>query len=161
MPGATLLTQQLNNFIRSLREQGILDFHFEELKELESDTPCLVVEAITMFLRDADCSIAELLRTLGAPLINYTRVTEIAFQLKGSSSSVGGCRMAHACCELRDASEAYSKERNSFFGKCYAFRSLSGFDRVRREYLVLRENLNQILQMEQAINAFEPRRRHQ
>ncbi|KAI5322634.1 PREDICTED: histidine-containing [Prunus dulcis] len=150
MPGATLLTQQLNNFIRSLREQGILDFHFEELKELESDTPCLVVEAITMFLRDADCSIAELLRTLGAPLINYTRVTEIAFQLKGSSSSVGGCRMAHACCELRDASEAYSKER-----------SLSGFDRVRREYLVLRENLNQILQMEHAINAFEPRRRRQ
>ncbi|PQQ10349.1 histidine-containing phosphotransfer protein 2-like isoform X2 [Prunus yedoensis var. nudiflora] len=141
MPGATLLTQQLNNFIRSLREQGILDFHFEELKELESDTPYLVVEAITMFLRDADCSIAELLRTL---------VTEITFQLKGSSSSVGGCRMAHACCELRDASEAYSKER-----------SLSGFDRVRREYLVLRENLNQILQMEHAINAFEPRRRHQ
>ncbi|BBH01599.1 hypothetical protein Prudu_011905 [Prunus dulcis] len=99
----------------------------------------------------------------GAPLINYTRVTEIAFQLKGSSSSfdpsefnidaiqcirhcsVGGCRMAHACCELRDASEAYSKERvieDSSLGQFFD----KGFDRVRREYLVLRENLNQILQ---------------
>ncbi|PQQ12621.1 histidine-containing phosphotransfer protein 2-like isoform X2 [Prunus yedoensis var. nudiflora] len=158
MPGATLLTQQLNNFIRSLREQGILDFHFEELKELESDTPYLVVDAITMFLRDADCSIAELLRTLGAPLINYSRVTEIAFQLKGSSSRTLIPFSAFGIAVLVVA--GWPMPVVSFEMQVKHIPK-KGFDRVRREYLVLRENLNQILQMEHAINAFEPRRRHQ
>ncbi|BFG34656.1 hypothetical protein CerSpe_209320 [Prunus speciosa] len=146
----TRLEQQLKSFIRSLREQGILDHRFNQMKELENETPGLVMEVITLVLRDGDAGIEELTRNLRERDINYPKVADLAHKLKGIGSSVGGCRMAHACCELRDASEAYSKER-----------SLSGFDRVRREYLVLRENLNQILQMEHAINAFEPRRRHQ
>ncbi|XP_068337518.1 histidine-containing phosphotransfer protein 2-like [Pyrus communis] len=150
MAGTTPLTEQLNNFVRSLQEQGILDYHFDEMKELESQTPCLVIEALTMFLRDADAAIADLFRLLGAPLINYPKVTEIAYQLKGSSASIGGCRMADACCVLRNASVAFNKDG------CF-----TGFDMVRREYLQLQESLNHILQMEHAIKAIEPRRRSQ
>ncbi|CAL8999889.1 unnamed protein product [Prunus brigantina] len=146
----TRLEQQLKSFILSLREQGILDHRFNQMKELENETPGLVMEVITLVLRDGDAGIEELTRNLRERDINYPKVADLAHKLKGIGSSVGGCRVSAACVELRQASNAKNKQR-----------CLADFDAVKREYLVLRESLNHILQMERTINADEPKRRRE
>ncbi|CAN6557180.1 unnamed protein product [Malus baccata var. baccata] len=149
---AAQLTQQLIDFIRSLREQGILDDRFDQIKELEDENPGLVVEVLTVAIRSADFTIDELEKKLSGTVIDYSKVRELTHKLKGISASysVGGCRVAAACIELREAYVANNKER------CVA-----GFDVVKREYLVLRENLNHILQIEREINANKPKSRLQ
>ncbi|KAM0996805.1 hypothetical protein ACFX13_006803 [Malus domestica] len=151
---AAQLTQQLIDFIRSLREQGILDDRFDQIKELEDENPGLVVEVLTVAIRSADFTIDELEKKLSGTVIYYSKVRELTHKLKGISASVGGCRVAAACIELREAYVANNKER------CVA-----GFDVVKREYLVLRENLNHILQsavqIEREINANKPKSRRQ
>ncbi|KAI5322633.1 hypothetical protein L3X38_031705 [Prunus dulcis] len=107
----TRLEQQLKNFIRSLREQGILDHRFNQMKELENATPGLVMEVITLVLRDGDAGIEELTRNLRQRDINYPKVADLAHKLKGIGSSVGGCRVSAACVELRQASNAKNKQR--------------------------------------------------
>ncbi|KAB2606536.1 histidine-containing phosphotransfer protein 1-like [Pyrus ussuriensis x Pyrus communis] len=134
---AAQLTQQLIDFIRSLREQGILDDRFDQIKELEDENPGLVVEVLTVAIRSADFTIDELEKKLSGTVIDYSKVKELTLKLKGISASVGGCRVAAACIELQEAYVANNKER------CVA-----GFDVVKSEYLVLRENLNHILQAE-------------
>ncbi|XP_068339044.1 histidine-containing phosphotransfer protein 2-like [Pyrus communis] len=151
---AAQLTQQLIDFIRSLREQGILDDRFDQIKELEDENPGLVVEVLTVAIRSADFTIDELEKKLNGTVIDYSKVRELTLKLKGISASVGGCRVAAACIELREAYVANNKER------CVA-----GFDVVKREYLILRENLNHILQsavqIEREINANKPKSRRQ
>ncbi|XP_008227477.1 PREDICTED: histidine-containing phosphotransfer protein 2-like [Prunus mume] len=120
------------------------------MKELENETPGLVMEVITLVLRDGDTGIEELTRNLRERDINYPKVADLAHKLKGIGSSVGGCRVSAACVELRQASNAKNKQR-----------CLADFDAVKCEYLVLRESLNHILQMERTINADEPKRRHE
>ncbi|XP_048444620.1 histidine-containing phosphotransfer protein 1-like [Pyrus x bretschneideri] len=140
----TRLEQQLYDFTRSLQEQGILDDRFDQLKELDNETPGLAVEVIAIFIRDADYGIEGLERKLfrSKTVLNYPKVTDLTHKLKGISASVGGCRVAAACSELRESSLAYNKE------KCFA-----DFDVVKREYIYLREKLHQILEMERTIIA--------
>ncbi|XP_034218874.1 histidine-containing phosphotransfer protein 2-like [Prunus dulcis] len=106
------LSQQLEELISSLQEQGILTDYFYELRGLQDDNnPRLVDEIITIFLRVAEDYRAELTRNLNA------------------------CgRVALACQELVDASEANNKEG-----------CLVALDNVNREYLVAKENLNRIV----------------
>nr|XP_028945193.1 histidine-containing phosphotransfer protein 2-like [Malus domestica] len=133
---------------------GILDDRFDQIKELEDENPGLVVEVLTVAIRSADFTIDELEKKLSGTVIYYSKVRELTHKLKGISASVGGCRVAAACIELREAYVANNKER------CVA-----GFDVVKREYLVLRENLNHILQsavqIEREINANKPKSRRQ
>ncbi|KAG6678901.1 hypothetical protein I3842_14G105000 [Carya illinoinensis] len=147
----TDLRQQLRNYIQSSHEQGILDETFDLVKNLESDgNPQFLSEIFSMFCHDAENGIAELARFLDEPVIDYENVSAFAHQLKGSSSSVGGNRMVLACCELRQACSNKTKEG------CF-----EAFDKVKREYCILRDNLNFIAQMEKTILTNEARRRSQ
>ncbi|ONI01136.1 hypothetical protein PRUPE_6G123700 [Prunus persica] len=135
------LSQQLEELISSLQEQGILTDYFDELRGLQDDNnPRLVDEIITIFLRVAEDYRAELTRNLSEPDVNYSEVHKLATWFKGSTTSNACGRVALACQELVDASEAKNKEG-----------CLVALEAVNREYLVAKENLNRIVGMEREI----------
>ncbi|KAL6203091.1 hypothetical protein ACLB2K_026794 [Fragaria x ananassa] len=74
------------------------------------------------------------------PAVNYQRVNYLAGKLKGSSMCIGGSQIADVCAELCDASEANHRE---------ACKELCGV--VKREYSTLKDSLNKIVKLEQAI----------
>ncbi|KAI5322643.1 hypothetical protein L3X38_031715 [Prunus dulcis] len=101
--------------------------------------PCFVANLITTFLGDAENILAQLSTYLSAEdpdEVNYPRVATLALTLKGSSSSVGGCRMALSCW------------------------CIIVLDLVNQQFLILREILNHIVQMERAIHENEVKRRN-
>ncbi|KAF5727518.1 putative Histidine-containing phosphotransfer protein [Tripterygium wilfordii] len=148
MLGASI-KEQLTNFIRSLNERGLLDHHFDLALELQTEeNPQFVSELISMFCRDAEVSIAELTTLLDQPLVDYTKAITFVHQLKGSSSSIGGCRMTLASGELRQASDKRNKER-----------CIEALYKVKQEYQILKENLSIIAQMQNAIQANERSKR--
>ncbi|KAM0996800.1 hypothetical protein EV1_006797 [Malus domestica] len=80
------LEHQLYDFTRSLQDHGILDDRFDQLKELDKETPGLAVEVIAMFIRDADYGIEGLERKLSKPVLNHPKVTDLTHKLKGISA---------------------------------------------------------------------------
>uniref|UniRef100_A0A2N9FK94 Histidine-containing phosphotransfer protein n=1 Tax=Fagus sylvatica TaxID=28930 RepID=A0A2N9FK94_FAGSY len=145
------LRQQLQNYIESMHEQGILDHNFHNVQDLQNEeNPHFVLEVVTMFCNDAENGIAQLARYLDELVVDYPKVTGLSHQLRGSSSSVGGHRMALACRELRRASDVNNKEG------CF-----EALGRVRHEYRILRDNLNNISQMERSIITNAARRGQQ
>ncbi|XP_040992563.1 histidine-containing phosphotransfer protein 1-like isoform X2 [Juglans microcarpa x Juglans regia] len=122
--------------------QGILDHNFENVQNLQcQENPHFVLEIIEMFCRDAEISIAEMTKYVDEPVVDYAKVTCFIHQLKGSSSSVGGCRIVVACRELRKASENKMKER-----------CIEACNKIKREYFIVRDNLNAIAKMERSIH---------
>lgn len=87
-----------------------MDNRFDQLKELDKETPGLAVEVIAMFIRDADYGIEGLERKLyfssifkfnyflyiltdlgefsfrSKPILNYPKVTDLTHKLKGISA---------------------------------------------------------------------------
>ncbi|KAI5322636.1 PREDICTED: histidine-containing [Prunus dulcis] len=147
------LGQELKELVSSLQDQGILDEQFDQMKAVQNEqNPCFVVNLITTFLGDAENILAQLRTYLSAEdpdEVNYPQVATLALTLKGSSSSVGGCRMALACSQLRDVSDVNDHEG------CIIF-----LDLINQQFLILRENLNHIVQMERAIHENEVKRRN-
>ncbi|KAH9660054.1 Histidine-containing phosphotransfer protein 5 [Citrus sinensis] len=108
----TSLQQELNNFVRSLREQGILDHNFDTLSRIQNDqSPLFVTEVINLFTRDAENAITQARDSLQEPSVDYDKLIAAVHQLRGASSSIGGCRVALACRELRSAIDDKDKER--------------------------------------------------
>ncbi|XP_022730057.1 histidine-containing phosphotransfer protein 1-like [Durio zibethinus] len=144
----TTLSQQLRNYIQTMHDQGILDHHFDHVKSLQNEeNPQFVMEVISMFSHDAEIGISQATEFLNC-VVDFAKVICFVHQLKGSSSSIGGQRMAMACRELRHACDIRSKER-----------CLEIFGRLKQEYNTLHECLNTISQMERTIIANETRRR--
>ncbi|XP_021802054.1 histidine-containing phosphotransfer protein 2-like [Prunus avium] len=81
------LSQQLEELISSLQEQGILTDYFDDIKELQDEiNPRFVDEIITIFLRVAEDYRAELTRNLSEPDVNYPEVNKLAIRFKSSST---------------------------------------------------------------------------
>ncbi|VVA26057.1 PREDICTED: histidine-containing [Prunus dulcis] len=142
MAGRTDIAEQLKELISSLKEQGILDEKFDEVMRRLKDerNPRFAVEIINHFYGDAENNLAELTYLSVVPIIDYPQLSNVALNLKEACSSFGCSRMAIACGELRDASEAKNKEG------CHMV-----LEHIRREYAVLQKNLNQIAQLDRAI----------
>ncbi|XP_059431233.1 histidine-containing phosphotransfer protein 2-like [Corylus avellana] len=137
----TDLRAQLNNFIKAMHDQGILDEHFEHVKGLQNEyNPYFVLEIVSIFCRDAENVIAEVTKFLDEPVVDYVKTIGLVHQLRGGSSSLGGSRMAIACRELRQATQDNKKE------EC-----LQALEKVKREFSTLHEKLNVISQMERTI----------
>ncbi|GAY59805.1 hypothetical protein CUMW_197310 [Citrus unshiu] len=131
----TSLQQELNNFVRSLREQGILDHNFDTLSRIQNDqSPLFVTEVINLFTRDAENAITQARDSLQEPSVDYDKLIAAVHQLRGASSSIGGCRVALACRELRSAIDDKDKER------CNEI-----LQRIVEEYQTLHVNLAHIL----------------
>ncbi|XP_044483795.1 histidine-containing phosphotransfer protein 2-like [Mangifera indica] len=141
--------QQLRNLLRSMHDQGILDHHFENVRRLQAHgNPHFLTEVITMFVNDADGSMGEITRLINQPELDYETLGQYLHQLRGSSASIGGCRMANACREFRQAVDARDKER-----------CINGFHGIRHEYRDLRACFDSILQIQRSIIEYENRRR--
>ncbi|XVF19748.1 hypothetical protein REPUB_Repub11eG0137500 [Reevesia pubescens] len=108
----TTHAQELKNYIQAMHDQGILDHHFDHVKSLQNEeNPQFVVEVISMFSHDAQIVIAQLTTFLNAAVVDFAKAISFVHQLKGSSSSIGGQRMALACRELRHACDNRKMER--------------------------------------------------
>ncbi|ESR37538.1 Histidine-containing phosphotransfer protein 5 [Citrus sinensis] len=146
----TSLQQELNNFVRSLREQGILDHNFDTLSRIQNDqSPLFVTEVINLFTRDAENAITQARDSLQEPSVDYDKLIAAVHQLRGASSSIGGCRVALACRELRSAIDDKDKER------CNEI-----LQRIVEEYQTLHVNLAHILNLGRQILALQ-RGQHQ
>ncbi|KAE8037473.1 hypothetical protein FH972_010060 [Carpinus fangiana] len=147
MAGADNLRAQLNNYIKDMHDQGILDKHFEHVTTLQNEyNPYFVLEIVSIFCRDAENGIAEVKKFLDEPVVDYVKAIDYVHQLRGGSSSLGGNRMAIACHELRQATQNNKKE------EC-----LQALEKVKREFNTLREKLDLISQMERTILTNEGR----
>ncbi|KAL9416440.1 hypothetical protein AB3S75_039603 [Citrus x aurantiifolia] len=146
----TSLQQELNNFVRSLREQGILDHNFDTLSRIQNDqSPLFVTEVINLFTRDAENAITQARDSLQEPSVDYDKLIAAVHQLRGASSSIGGCRVALACRELRSAIDDKDKER------CNEI-----LQRIVEEYQTLHVNLAHIFNLGRQILALQ-RGQHQ
>ncbi|XP_044482049.1 histidine-containing phosphotransfer protein 4-like [Mangifera indica] len=149
MVGITL-EQQLRNLLRSLHDQGILDLNFENVRRARArwDSQCLI-EAVTALIDDLDVSMAETagLMNLDEPELDYETLDCYIHQLQERSASIGGCRMVVACRNSQQAIDAKDKAR-----------CVETFEQVKQEYQTLRDALNNFLQLERYIMAYENRR---
>ncbi|KAL4311182.1 hypothetical protein GQ457_01G038500 [Hibiscus cannabinus] len=137
----TSLSQQLENYIQTMHDQGILDYHFDHVKALQNEeNPRFLMEVISMFAHDAEAGIAHLTTLLNSAVVDFAKVISFVHQLKGSSSSIGGVRMALACRQIRHACDNMDKER-----------CLQLLERMKQEYNSLKECLNIIFEMERSI----------
>ncbi|XP_002529070.2 histidine-containing phosphotransfer protein 1 isoform X1 [Ricinus communis] len=149
MVGIDLMHQQ-RLFVRNLKQQGILDNHFDQVLEIRTvDNPRFVLEVISMFLNDADNCVSELNRLLNEAVVDYTQVVNYCHQLRGSSASIGARLVAVASRELRLATDEMDQHR-----------CLVAFDKLKDEYQNLKNNFNIITQIERTIVANHTRRRN-
>ncbi|KAG7950595.1 hypothetical protein I3843_13G122500 [Carya illinoinensis] len=120
---------------------GILDHNFENVQNLQGEeNPHFVLDIIDIFCRDAEICIEDMTKSVDEPVVDYAKVTGFIHLLKGSSSSVGGCRIVLACRELRKATESKTKER-----------CVEAVNNIKREFFTVRDNLNAIAKMERSI----------
>ncbi|PPR89408.1 hypothetical protein GOBAR_AA31267 [Gossypium barbadense] len=83
-------TQQLNDYIKTMHDQGILDDNFDQLLALRREqNPRFINELISMFTNDAEAYIAEI------------------------TNAIGGHRMYQACCECDELFLRVKEEFNT------------------------------------------------
>ncbi|KAF4378549.1 histidine-containing phosphotransfer protein 2-like [Cannabis sativa] len=135
-------SQQLVYFYRSKQEQGILDSDFDLLETCRVEgNPLFLSEIIDFFIKDTDEKMEELTRFMSVETddFNFSKIDQVAHNIKGCSASIGGCRVALACQEFHQACNHKSKE------EC-----LSIFRKVKQEYKILHDTLTQMRQMDKA-----------
>ncbi|MFQ6660345.1 hypothetical protein Gotur_028907 [Gossypium turneri] len=142
-------TQQLNDYIRTMHDQGILDDNFDQLLALRREqNPRFITELISMFTNDAEAYIAEITSALSLTEVDFSTIISKLHQLKGSTSGIGGHQMYQACCELRVAAEDGDKDR------CDEL-----FLRVKEEFNTLKQCFDSISEMRRNIISNGTRRR--
>ncbi|KAA3485824.1 histidine-containing phosphotransfer protein 1-like [Gossypium australe] len=142
-------TQQLNDYIRTMHDQGILDDKFDQLLALRREqNPRFINELISMFTNDAEACIAEITNALSLTEVDFSTIITKLHQLKGSTSGIGGHRMYQACCEFRVAAADGDKDR------CDEL-----FLRVKEEFNTLKQCFDSISEMRRNIISNGTRRR--
>ncbi|KAH1033687.1 hypothetical protein J1N35_045861 [Gossypium stocksii] len=169
-------TQQLNDYIRTMHDQGILDDNFDQLLVLRREqNPRFINELISMFTNDAEAYIAEITNALSLTEVDFSTIISKLHQLKGSTSGIGGHRMYQACCELRVAADDGDKDRSEFLmlinflfyifsfyllNIClYVVRCDELFLRVKEEFNTLKQCFDSISEMRRNIISNGTRRR--
>ncbi|KAK8545017.1 hypothetical protein V6N12_025871 [Hibiscus sabdariffa] len=96
--------QQLHDYVEHLHDQDILDQNYEHMRSLQRvENPEFVNEVLSTFYRDAPNYIAQITTLLRSDDVDYGKVKDVAHQLKGCASSVGGQRMTLVCHQFRNA----------------------------------------------------------
>ncbi|CAL1367113.1 unnamed protein product [Linum trigynum] len=136
-----ITSQQQAEFIQRMKDEETLDVNFDTVAGLRSpENPRFLVEIIDTFLAHSATVVARLESEINQPIPYYGDAVRDLFQLKGSSSSMGGGRVAAACLELRRACDDSNKPR-----------CLECLKKVKDEYQTLRDALNEISRMEMII----------
>ncbi|KAK9013924.1 hypothetical protein V6N11_005099 [Hibiscus sabdariffa] len=84
----TSLSQQLKNYIQTMHDQGMLDYHFDHVKALQNEeNPRFLMEVVSMFAHDAEAGIAHLTTLLNSAVVDFAKVISFVHQLKVEGSS--------------------------------------------------------------------------
>ncbi|XP_050228637.1 histidine-containing phosphotransfer protein 1-like [Mercurialis annua] len=139
------LKAQLNNFVQSLFDEGMLDGQFSQIQALKDESnPDFIVEVITTFCNDAERIISELTKHMSQQNVEFSNLESYVHQLKGSSSSIGAQRMKNACADLQQAFDDKNK------GRC-----LQALNIITCQYFLLRAKFETLVQLEKRILSIE------
>ncbi|XP_057968214.1 pseudo histidine-containing phosphotransfer protein 5-like [Malania oleifera] len=131
------LRQQVARIRQSLFDEGLVDKQFVQLEQLEdSNNPNFVEEIVTMFFRDSTKLFATVDEALSKTPLDIRKLERFVHQFKGSSASIGACKLRMECDELRE----YCKQRN--VEGCKA-----SFERMKGHHEALRNKLEAYFQM--------------
>ncbi|KAM0980542.1 hypothetical protein ACFX2A_013973 [Malus domestica] len=137
LPG---LKAQIKILVQSMLHEGMLDYQFTQLQELQdSNNPNFVAEIIKLFCDNTEQVITELEKYLCED-VDFCKLTPFVLQLHGSSSSIGARQMTLACADLRQASDDKNKE-----GCLHALR------RITHYYIELDHKFQTLIQLEKRI----------
>ncbi|XP_012066517.2 histidine-containing phosphotransfer protein 2-like [Jatropha curcas] len=135
------LKAQLNNFVKSMFDEEVLDRQFTQIQALQDESnPNFVAEVITSFCNDAERIITELNTYLAQPNVDFSNMESCVHQLKGSSSSIGAQRLKLACADLQQAFHDKNK------GGC-----LQALNTITHEYCLLGSKFETLIQLEKSI----------
>ncbi|XP_024029368.1 IQ domain-containing protein IQM3 [Morus notabilis] len=105
------LKQRLSEVIRSLEQEGYLDFHFRMAQSVKKFNGSFAfLELISTFRADCQSTLRVLRQELDQPIISFQDMELLCIKIKGSTSSIGVPRMTLACSDLRQAICNNSKE---------------------------------------------------
>ncbi|KAH7547768.1 hypothetical protein ACOSP7_033006 [Xanthoceras sorbifolium] len=137
------LSQQLIEIIRSMEADGVMDHRFRQVYTLkEVNGPFFFADLVSTFCSDSQITIRDMSLVLENPIVNYYDLEELCMKIKGGSSCIGACQMAHACGALRQAVNEKSKER------CAA-----AVEAIKIEYLRLEGRMSNVVQLERRIDS--------
>ncbi|KAJ6311392.1 hypothetical protein OIU77_013207 [Salix suchowensis] len=106
------LTEQLYDFIQSMEDDGIVDYHFKDRYNMkEANGPFLFIELIPTYISDSESTLEEMTTELDQPLVNFKHLEQLCTRLKGGTACIGACRVATSCGELRRAAIAKNKDK--------------------------------------------------
>ncbi|KAL2342974.1 hypothetical protein Fmac_004259 [Flemingia macrophylla] len=132
---------QLSDTFNSMKKEGLVDDHFTFVYSLKSNLEDpFYVEIIPEFCTEVREAIKLLAQIMDEQPLNYNRMKDYVYKIKGSSSSFGACRLAVACVGYERAIDAASKEG-----------CVQELKRVRREMSALEERLHDCLQIERKL----------
>ncbi|GAB2276869.1 hypothetical protein Dimus_011580 [Dionaea muscipula] len=98
------LIGRMQLIIMQLEQQGSLDFRFRDtiqLKEIQG--PNFFANLLPTFLNDTRTALRDLTKLMEAEFLNFEAVDQVAIKLRGATASIGLCRMARSCGDLRNA----------------------------------------------------------
>ncbi|GAB4855057.1 hypothetical protein Ancab_023639 [Ancistrocladus abbreviatus] len=108
------LIEQMEAIISELEREGSLDHHFRTSIALtDVNGRWFFANLLPTFMADTRSALRELTRHLETvpELVDFEAVMKLGIKLRGATSSIGACRMAEGCYNLRGAAAAKSYER--------------------------------------------------
>ncbi|KAK2634227.1 hypothetical protein Ddye_029019 [Dipteronia dyeriana] len=138
MANKEVTIEQLFDTIRTMEEEGLLDFHFRVNYSLnkEASDPYHFAELLSNFCSDSQITIRDMISQVLEQSVNYQELEELCLKIKGGSSCLGVCRMADACGALGEAVDERSKE------KC-----VEAVEAIKTEYLRVQDKINNIVRV--------------
>uniref|UniRef100_A0ACD6ADY2 Uncharacterized protein n=1 Tax=Avena sativa TaxID=4498 RepID=A0ACD6ADY2_AVESA len=126
---------------------GLLDDQFHQLQLLqERSTPNFVADVVKLFCEDGEQIIDELAKLLDKPCVDFDKVDAFVHQLGGRSASVGAQRVKNACVQFHEFIQ--EKSRDGCLKALYA---------LRNDFYDLRNKFQNLLQLEQQVQASYPK----
>ncbi|KAL2470006.1 Histidine-containing phosphotransfer protein 1 [Abeliophyllum distichum] len=137
------LQRSFLEYTAALFREGFLDSQFSQLYQLQDESnPEFVVEVVSLFFDDSERLINDLSRALDQTNVDFKKIDAHVHQLKGSSSSIGAQRVKNSCVSFRNFCEAQNIEG-----------CLSCLQQVQQEYLLIKNKLEALFQLEKQIVA--------
>ncbi|XP_047333540.1 pseudo histidine-containing phosphotransfer protein 6-like [Impatiens glandulifera] len=139
--GLDRLRTEMNRLLNLLFNQGVLDEHFLQLRQLENDDcPNFVSDVVNIYFHESDKRLRHLRELLMEKelVTDYKKMGMHLNQLLGSSSSIGAKRVTTVCMAFRSASHHNNRPR-----------CLRALEVLEEEYCYLSNKLHELLHLEQ------------
>eukprot|EP00879_Flechtneria_rotunda_P024406 GHRR01025870.1.p1 GENE.GHRR01025870.1~~GHRR01025870.1.p1 ORF type:complete len:150 (+),score=56.97 GHRR01025870.1:970-1419(+) len=133
------INQHLEQVVKQMQADGLLDEQFGQLLALQDDSnPDFVSEVVQLYFEDSVGKIEKVYQLLSQPMPDFEELDQIVHQFKGSSASLGAQHIAQLCIKLRESCQ----QRNA--GACQQL-----VQQVQEAFMQLKSRLDIFLQLEQ------------